>query len=136
MLRGCSAFVAVSLGAYLLSILPFFFWTESYRLLTLGRCALVGLAPAAVLGVVATRRAGLPGAAGFVASALVTAVFLHLRIGQMFIAWEARQAPEPDYPSSLGLSAPGASVALSICLALLVMPKGELPSSERPAKDA
>jgi hypothetical protein len=122
MLFGCSGFVLTSIGGYVLSVWPYFIFPDSEKLATIGLSSAVGLGPAAVLGVIATRRFGLAGACGFVGGSMATAIFLYLRVEQTFISALARQAPKPDYPQLLMYLLPLGWVLLSVILALLFIP--------------
>lgn len=98
MLAGCASYVFLSLGGFLIGAWPFFFWTRHWLVTELTLCASLGLFPAIVVGLLGTRRYGIPGGAGFFASALATAIFLYLRLWQMFMGWDAHRSPEPEYP--------------------------------------
>lgn len=130
MLFGCGSFVAGAITIYLLSIWPFFVWPEVHRLATLLKGIAAGLLPALLVTTIATRRFGLPGACGVVGGALTTAIFLYLRLQQAFIASAAKQDKPPDYPPLLQGLVPLAWVLAIALVAVLLLPKGELPSKE------
>jgi hypothetical protein len=130
MLMGCGAFVAGALVVYFLAIWPFLAWPNVERIQTLGLCAATGLVPAALAAGLFTRRFGLPGACGAVGGALTTAVFLFLRLQQAFLAATARQDRPPDYPASLQTLVPLAWVLAVALIAVVLLPKGELPTPE------
>ncbi len=122
MLFGCSGFVITSIGGYLVSVWPYLVFRDTEKLVHLGAASAAGLLPAALLGVVATRRFGLPGACGFVGGALSTGIFLYLRIEQTFISSLARQAPTPDYPQILMYLVPLGWILAAAILALAFLP--------------
>lgn len=130
MLFGCGSFVAGAITIYLLSIWPFFAWPEVHQLRTLALASGAGLLPALLVAAVATRRFGLPGACGTVGGALTTAIFLYLRLQQAFIAAAAQQDKRPDYPPLLQGLVPLVWVLAVALVAVLLLPKGELPSEE------
>lgn len=130
MLFGCGAFVAGAITTYLLSIWPFFAWPEVHRLRVLILGIGAGLVPALIVSAIVTRRFGLPGACGVVGGALTTAIFLYLRLQQAFIAAAAKQDTRPDYPPLLQGLVPLAWVLSVALVAVLLLPKGELPSKE------
>lgn len=130
MLFGCGAFVAGAVTIYLLSIWPFFVWPDVHRLRTLALCIAAGLAPALIVAAISTRRFGLPGACGAIGGALTTAIFLYLRLQQAFIASAAKQDKPPDYPALLQGLVPLVWVLTVALVAVLLLPKGELPSAE------
>jgi hypothetical protein len=129
MLFGCSGFVLTSIGGYILSVWPFLVFPDTEQIRMLGLAAAVGLIPAAVLGIVATRKFALAGACGFVGGALSTGIFLYLRIEQTFISALSRQAPTPDYPQMMMVLVPVSWVILCAILALVFLPR-EKPDLE------
>ena len=130
MLMGCGAFVIASLTTYFLTIWPFLAWPNVEKLRTLGLSCAAGMLPASIATGVATRRFGLPGACGSVAGALTTGIFLYLRIQQAFIASAAKQDKPPEYPALLQTLVPVAWILLVSLLAIILLPKGELPSPD------
>jgi len=126
MLFGCSGFVLASVGSYLLSIWPFFAFSNTDRLASLGLASALGFVPAFALGGVATRKFGLAGGCGAIAGALTSAIFLYLRIQQTFLSAAARQAPTPDYPAVLQWLVPTGWVLAVVLAASLLLPRGEL----------
>ncbi len=122
MLFGCSGFVVTSIGGYILSVWPFLLFQDSERITTLGTSCAFGLLPAAILGMVSSRKFGLAGACGFVGGSMATGIFMFLRIQQAFVAAFARQAPPPDYPQILMYLVPLSWVIVSLVLALLLVP--------------
>lgn len=125
MLFGCSGFVFTSIVGYALSVWPFFLLPETQKLVNLAIAAGIGLTPAAVLGVVATRKFGLAGACGFVGGSMATGIFLYLRIEQIFIAALARQAPPAEYPRIVTYLLPLGWILLSAILAIAALPREE-----------
>jgi hypothetical protein len=123
MLFGCSGFVIASIGGYALSVWPFFLFADIEKVSTLAKDCAIGFVPAVILGLLVSRRFGLPGACGAVGGAIASAMFLYLRIEQAFMAHLARQAPEPDYPSILQGLVPLAWLLAVILVALAAMPK-------------
>lgn len=125
MLFGCSGFVITSIGGWALSVWPFLVFPDTEKISRLALASAVGLIPAAILGIFATRKFGLAGACGFVGGALSTGIFLYLRIEQIFISALARQAPEPEYPHMVLFLAPSVWILIAAILALAFMPKEE-----------
>ncbi len=123
MLFGCSGFVGTSIGGYLLSVWPFFFFPESEKVKFLLISSSVGLIPAAILGILATRRFALAGACGFVGGSMATGIFLFLRLDQVFLSALARQAPPAEYPKVMTYLLPLAWILISAILALAVLPR-------------
>jgi len=123
MLFGCSGFVVTSLVGWCLSVWPFLVLPHTEKLANLGTASAVGLIPASVLGVIATRKFGLAGACGFVGSALSTGIFLYLRLDQMFLGALARQGPTPEYPRMMVYLVPCAWILASAILSLVFLPK-------------
>jgi hypothetical protein len=125
MLFGCSGFVFTSIFGYILSVWPFFIFPETNKLTMLLTATAIGLTPAAILGMFATRNFGLAGACGFVGGSMATGIFLYLRIDQIFLAALARQAPPAEYPQIITYLLPLAWVLVSGILALAVLPHDE-----------
>lgn len=130
MLTGCFGFVFISILCYLSSIWPYFLWLESYRYETLVLCSLAGLLPTALMGAIGSRKFGIPGAAGFVASAMTTAVFLYIRITEVFVGADAQRSPVPNYPRFLCFLMPTVWILFSVLVALVFMKPGEIPEKE------
>ena len=121
MLVGCTGYVLLSLGGFIVGAWPFFLWTRHWMVADLVRCAAFGLVPNLVLGLWGTQKFGIPGATGFFASALATGIFLYLRLWQMFMGWDAKQSPEPEYPRAFVQLIPMAWVILVALLAVFVL---------------
>jgi hypothetical protein len=119
MILGCSGFAVVAMLTYGLTMWPFLTLPEAERIGRVALCASLGFLPASVIGAVASRRFGIPGATGFVAGAAVSALFLYLRLDALFIAAEARQGPVPDYPAAFRLLLPFTMLALAAAVAIL-----------------
>lgn len=130
MVAGCSGFVAAALLTYFIAIWPFLVFSEAERWISLAKGAGFGLLPAALLGILAARKFGLPGACGFVGGAMATAIFLYLRLQQAFIAGEADQAPPPDYPRAFLALLPLAWLLIAFAIALAFTPRSELGEVE------
>jgi len=123
MLFGCSGFVLTSIGGYLLSVWPFLVFSDTEKLTVLASAAAVGLIPAAILGIFATRKFRLAGACGFVGGALSTGIFLYLRLEQVFISALSRQAPTPDYPKITMYLVPLGWILTTAILSIAFLPK-------------
>jgi branched-subunit amino acid transport protein AzlD len=118
MLIGCSGFVFTAVAAYVLSVWPFLLFSDSEKLSSLLLAALLGPLPAGLLGILACRRFGIPGATGFVGGSAIFAVFLYLRLDQLFVSAQSEQFPRPDYPASFAVLLPVTWLAISACLAI------------------
>jgi hypothetical protein len=123
MIAGCAGFVGTSLFSYFLTVWPFFVFQTTHRLDTIGTCALLGFAPAAALGVLATRRFNLPGACGFIGGSMATCVFLYLRLQQIMLGKGSPDFPQPDFPDSFVWMLPMAWLAVSVLIVVWAMPK-------------
>ncbi len=121
MIMGCSGFLVSAVGGYLLSVWPFFAWQKAELLSVLLQASAAGFVPAAAVGIVVSRKYGLPGACGAVGSALCTGIFLYLRIQQTFLEAAAQRIAPPDYPHSFIWILPGAWILAMALLCLLVM---------------
>ncbi|MCX7799651.1 MAG: hypothetical protein N2109_04835 [Fimbriimonadales bacterium] len=127
MIAGCSGFVATSLLTYFLALWPHLVFHEGYRLATLAAGLGFGLVPACILGAVATRRFGLPGACGFLGGVMAFSVFLHLRIQQFLAARGSRDLPQPEYPDDFQWMVPLLALALAVLAAAASLPRSERP---------
>lgn len=121
MLTGCTGYVMLSLGGFVVGTWPFFLYTHHWLISELVKCAALGLVPSLLLGILGTRKYGVPGAAGFFASALATAIFIYLRLWQMFMGWEAQRSPEPEYPAAFMWLIPICWVLLVAFLAIFAL---------------
>lgn len=127
MLFGCTAFVIAALITYLLVLWPFFVFPESYLLSQLLLALGLGCVPATLFGIYACRRSGLPGGSGFVGGALTTSIFLYLRLDQMMLGLEVREAPKPEFPHSWTWIVPLVWLLIAVVATGLSLPKGLLP---------
>jgi len=123
MLFGCSGFLVASLGGYALAVWPFFAFTETQQLRILAQSCALGLIPAALLAAWVSRKFALAGACGAVGGAIATAMFLFLRIQQIFTAAALKRIPPPEYPESMQAVLPVAWILAAILIGLAVMPK-------------
>jgi hypothetical protein len=130
LLMGCTGFVLASIGGYVLSIWPYFAISNVDKFQGLQTASLLSFVPATIYGALLTRKFGLPGACGFFAGALATAIFLILRMQQIFLAGEARPEFKPEYPPIITYLFPAAWLVWAAIVALLVMPKHELPGKD------
>lgn len=121
MLVGCTGFVVTSLATYFLAIWPFLVWLSIERLGVLALASTAAFFPVFVTGAIACRKAGLAGAAGFVGGMLAVAIFLYLRMEQLFVEVLARRIPEPEYPKALQYLIPLAAVFGALLIALLFL---------------
>jgi len=126
MMFGCGGFLIASIAGYMLSVWPFFAFQQVEQLSTLLMAMAAGMLPAAILGLVATRKFGVAGACGFVAGAITTAIFLYLRLTQAHLSYLAQQSPRPDWPQILSILVPLGWVLAVAFLAVLFLPKGEI----------
>ncbi|AIE84269.1 hypothetical protein [Fimbriimonas ginsengisoli] len=127
MLFGCSGFLVASLGGYALSVWPFFVFPDTQRLSVLAISLGVGLIPAAILTVFASIKFGMAGACGGVGGAIATAMFLYLRLNQIFLAWMARRIPEPEYPASMQGLIPIAWILAVLLIGMAATPRETSP---------
>ncbi len=133
LMGGCASFITTSLVCYCLSIWPFIFaddlWTSAGFLRAMG----LGFVPTTVFGIVSSRRFAVPGACGWVAAALTTAIFLLVRIQNLFTAGDSRQFPMPVFSRDLIWIVPIGYVLTVITLSLIVLPRhatGLTPETE------
>jgi hypothetical protein len=130
MLGGCASFVVTSVVCLLLSIAPFFVLLKSYLWHDLAAATAIGLAPAAVFGAISSRRTGLPGAAGFVSSAMSWGAFAYVRLEEMILAAKAERIEPPNYPEQFQWMLPIAWILASILIAWIAIHPGEIPGKD------
>jgi hypothetical protein len=123
MLFGCTGFVLAAIGTYLMAVWPFVAFRDAERVGTLAMSAAFGMLPASVFGGVLVRKFALPGACGFFAGSLAVAIFLFLRIEQVFLSAAANQAPVPDYPEAFRYLVPVGYLVFVLILCLVLLPK-------------
>jgi hypothetical protein len=132
MLTGCTGFVSASLLTYFVGVWPFMAFQDTHLAATLGLCALVGLLPATLLGVIASRKFELPGACGFVGGSMALSVFLYLRLQQVMLGKSSADLPRPDYPASWVWAIPLGWLVVSILVAVLTVPRIDPGGNDRP----
>lgn len=130
LLGGCSTFVFICFLVYGLTSVPFYIFSDVYKLSSLIRTLAIGGIPACILGLIFTRRFGAAGFGGFLGGLLTSGVFLHLRLRQVMLSEWMKDAPQPDYPMSFIWIIPTVFVIGNILLALLVVKKNEIYPSD------
>lgn len=133
MLFGCSGFLIASLGGYGLSVWPFFVFQTTDQLGTMAWSLGLGLIPTIGLTAYMARRFGLAGTCGAIGGALASAMFLYLRIQQAFLAYLARQAPEPQYPASMEIYVPLAFILAVTLVGVALLQRDPDEDSNRPS---
>jgi hypothetical protein len=126
MLAGCGSFVFASMGTYFLCVWPFFVWPDAERYEILALDLGLGAVPAMLFGIIACRKALLAGGCGFIAGVMTMAVFLFLRLEQVFIAGRSGQAPPANYPEIMRSVIPVGLIIFAAAVAGLALPKKEL----------
>mgnify|MGYP005836536831 CR=1 FL=1 len=134
MLSGCTGFVAAALSGYGLAIWPFFVFPDAHTVRHLLFCLAAGGIPSSLLGVGASRRFGLAGAAGFVGGGMAAAVFLFLRLEQAVMFRGVPDAPQPEYPDFLKVLVPAAWVLWTAGVGALFVRWSEVREPDRPAQ--
>lgn len=125
MIFGCSSFVFVSLMSYILAVWPMFVIQGTHTLVNLAVALGAGLIPATILGGIATRKTGLPGACGFVGGAMAMAIFLFLRLEQLMLGYSRNDIPQPEYPRSWVWLVPLVWLVAAVLVAIVLLPKRE-----------
>ena len=97
MLGGCAVFLTTAVLAFGAAVWPHLLYAHAERVATLRTDLLIGLIPSLLIGVIASRQGGLAGACGFVSGALITSVFLFLRLQQVFVTAGSQTGPTPNY---------------------------------------
>lgn len=123
---GCGAFVAGSITFYFLAIWPFLVYQQIAQARILLQGIGLGLVPAIIFGVFLARKAGLAGACGFCAGSITVAVFLYLRIHQVYLEFLAREGIKPMYPQFIEWLLPVAFALVCVGIAMVSTPKTEL----------
>ncbi len=118
-MAGCSQFVIQSFAIYGLGAWPFFLFPDVFLVSSLALNFAVGYLPALILMIFATRKFGLPAAAGCLGGSMVLGVFLFLRLQQVHIPSILNSAPKPEWPKQWVWMLPLAIlVATGVILAL------------------
>lgn len=119
MLWGCSSFVVASVTIFAMGVTPFFIIQDIGPTSSLLFALAVGCLPALILGILVTRKRGLPAACGTLGGFMVVGVFLHLRIQQAFAAAMAKQASVPEYPAFMAYLVPTSAVIIGLLVAFV-----------------
>jgi len=125
MLSGCSAFVFTSLATYFLGIWPFLAFGDTYRVRTLALDLVCAILPSLLFGIVMTRKAGLPGACGFVGGTMSMAVFIYLRLKMIVSSAGSSVDVQPEYPASWAWLIPLIWLALGLITAVISYPSAK-----------
>jgi hypothetical protein len=123
MLAGCTVFLTTALLAFAAAVWPHLVYPHAERVANLRMCLLIGLGPSLVVGVIASRQGGLAGACGFVSGALITSVFLFLRLQQVFITAGSHTGPTPNYSSATIYLLPVGWFLFALLVAAAAMPR-------------
>lgn len=122
---GCGVFVVVSLLTFFIAIAPFFVWTEHWKLAELIKCMGVGLGLASIIHFFAVRVFEVPAAIASLATSVVFAIFLYLRIDQITLLSGANKVPASvDYPLIYKSILPMACILVTLTVVGLAMSLG------------
>lgn len=130
MLFGCGGFVMAAFLVYGLAIWPFFLIQDVFTSAQLAKVCAMGLLPAALAGGIIARKGGLAAACGVIGGALTTAIFLFLRLQQLFVAAVAKTDQPPEFPETLQFLVPLAFVLAILLLVVVFLPKREISAEE------
>ncbi|MBX3096555.1 MAG: hypothetical protein KF812_06815 [Fimbriimonadaceae bacterium] len=81
-----------------------------------------GMLPAMILGMIATRKAGPAGVAGFLGGALCSSVFTYLRLQEIMLGKSVADLPAPEWPDRLSWAIPLGGALAAVILALAIYP--------------
>jgi hypothetical protein len=126
MLGGCTGFVGVSVGTFLLAMWPFLVFGTSPEYQDLLLAFPIGLIPAMVLGAYTSKRFGLAAACGFIGGAMAIAVFMHLIANRTVLALFAQSGNRSVPPFVLVYLIPVAWTLAAVAVAYAFIPKSEL----------
>ena len=130
MMLGCTGFGVTAGLIFALVAWPHFVFADTYRFDVLAKAMALGGIPAMIQGLILSRK-GLVGACGFVGGALVSTVFLYIRLQQVLLARYGDEAARPDYPAAFGWLVPVGFFLAAVAIALVALPKGALPDGDR-----
>ena len=130
LLFGCSQFVVQSIAIYGLSVWPHFLYPAVFALKQLGLNFAIGFLPAAILAAISARKFGLAGAAGSLGGGLAFAIFLFLRLQQLFVPSLLNDAPKPEWPQQWVWLIPLVAIGALVAILYFSLPKAELEWSE------
>lgn len=126
MLGGCTGFVGVSVGTFLLAMWPFLVFGTTPAYQDLLYAFPIGLIPAAALGAYTSKRFGLAAACGFIGGAMAIAVFMHLIANRTMLALFAESGNRSAPPFILVYLIPVFWTLAAVGLAYAFVPKSEL----------
>jgi hypothetical protein len=84
---------------------------------------LLGCVPASIIGILAIRRFGVPGASGFVGGGMVASMFFFLRLQQIVAGKIDPHLPQPEFPDHWSWLLPLAWTLWTITWTLLLLPQ-------------
>ncbi len=124
-MAGCSQFVIQSFAVYGLGAWPFFVFANVFLVSQLAINFALGYIPALLLMAFATRKFGLPAAAGCLGGSMVFGIFLYLRLQQIHIPSVLNSVPKPDWPMQWVWMLPLAILVLTGIVLALSLKKSE-----------
>jgi|CXWL01.1.fsa_nt_gi hypothetical protein len=131
MMAGCSQFVIESIAIYGLGAWPFFIFPDVFLVSKLAINFALGLIPALILMVFATRKFGLAAAAGCLGGSMVLGIFLYLRLQQVHIPSVLNSVPQPEWPKQWVWMLPLAILALTGIILALSLKRSEWSLEEQ-----
>ncbi len=124
LIRGCMVFAVIALLSYGLFIWPFFLFGNLHLGSGVMRACLFAAVPTLVLGILACRVSGVPGASAFVAGSMMGGVFAYLMLRQSFaLGGKAEGMLPPDYPEAWAWMIPLFWIVLVFVIAFIATPK-------------
>jgi hypothetical protein len=121
--RGFMFFSVASIVLFFVQLWPFFVVYDLHIQANLMKATMISLIPTAVVGVILARFGGIPGATAFVTGAMIGAVFLLLRLGQVVgMAGQGTNA-QLEYSPAMGWAIPLGWVIVAWTLTALLVPR-------------
>lgn len=127
--RGFMFFSAGSIILFFVQLWPFFVVYDLHIQANLSKATLLSLIPTAIIGMFLARLGGIPGATAFVSGAMIGAVFLVIRLGQVIALAGEGTNPPLEYSPSMGWLIPLTWVVVAWILTAILLPRRHLKVS-------
>lgn len=122
LMSGCAFVTVTAFLVYGMIAWPYLAFPDVHTVPGLRNAMLYGLIPANIVGMIAVRRTGPAGIAGYLGGSLCSAVFVYLRLQEVMRGKLVADLPDPEWPDRLAWAVPLGTAAIAIVLAAAIYP--------------